>query len=75
MVASSLPVAVNTHAALIADLALAMQDETILINKLPSRTLSIRIGINSGPVVAGVIGQKKFIYDLWGEAVNVASRM
>ncbi|WP_254929250.1 adenylate/guanylate cyclase domain-containing protein, partial [Cyanobium sp. T1B-Tous] len=60
---------------MIADLALAMQDETILINKLPSRTLSIRIGINSGPVVAGVIGQKKFIYDLWGEAVNVASRM
>ena len=39
------------------------------------RQLSFHIGINSGPVVAGIIGRKKFIYDLWGEAVNLASRI
>lgn len=39
------------------------------------RPLDIRIGINTGPVVAGIIGRKKFIYDIWGDAVNVASRM
>ena len=75
MVAGGIPYARPDHAEAIAAMALDMQQEIIRFNKRHNRELSIRIGINSGAVVAGVIGKKKFIYDLWGDAVNTASRM
>jgi guanylate cyclase len=74
MVASGVPRARPDHATALVDLALDMQ-EAVAARPFGGRRLAFRIGINSGPVVAGVIGRKKFIYDLWGEAVNLASRM
>lgn len=59
----------------VADMAL---DLVAAVERMPSsagRAVSIRIGIHSGPAVAGVIGVKKFIYDVWGDTVNLASRM
>ena len=75
MVAGGLPTHRPDHAEAVAEMALDMQDEVARFNEKNNRMFGIRVGINTGPVVAGVIGAKKFIYDLWGDTVNIASRM
>ena len=75
MVAAGIPEATENHAKSIALFALDMLRALEKLNNKGFEDFSIRIGINSGPVVAGVIGKSKFAYDLWGDTVNVASRM
>jgi class 3 adenylate cyclase len=75
MAVGGLPIARSDHAEAVAQLALRMQEQYRKVRLESGDGLHFRIGINSGPVVAGVIGSSKFQYDLWGDTVNVASRM
>lgn len=74
MAAAGVPRRRTDHAHVLARMALQIR-EYVENNEFRGHQLAFRIGINSGPLVAGVIGKRKFIYDLWGDAVNTASRM
>ena len=75
MVAAGVPTPRSDHAHALARVGFAMLAALREHEELAALGLELRIGINSGPVVAGVIGRKRFLYDLWGDAVNTASRM
>jgi adenylate cyclase len=75
MAVGGLPIPQSNHAEAIAEMAIDMLDVVAQFQGDTHEPLTMRIGINTGPVVAGVIGTNKFIYDLWGDTVNIASRM
>lgn len=75
MVAGGVPKAQDNHAEAVTAMALDMIKVVQRVSAESGANLQLRIGLNTGPVVAGVIGKRKFIYDLWGDTVNTASRM
>lgn len=75
MAVAGLPEARPDHAVAAAKMALGMRDIVAQVSTQHGQELRVRIGIDTGPVVAGIIGRDKFVYDVWGDAVNAASRM
>jgi adenylate cyclase len=75
MIAAGVPERAPNHAERAANMALSMLDELERISTAENINLSLRIGIASGPLLAGVIGAKRLTYDVWGDTVNLASRL
>lgn len=75
MIASGVPHSRPDHALALANMALEMLDYSNQLHSKHGNSINFRIGINSGPLVGGVIGKMKFQYDIWGDTVNIASRM
>ena len=75
MVAGGLPEARRDHAEAVAEMALAMLDIVPAVGRDEGLSLELRVGVHSGALVAGVIGTRKFVYDVWGDTVNTAKRM
>ena len=75
MVAGGISISRSDHAEAIAELAINLREEMERLNHQYDTSIRLRIGISTGPVIAGVIGRKKFAYDVWGETVNLACRL
>jgi class 3 adenylate cyclase len=78
MVAGGVPDPRPDHAAAVIEMAMGMSDATKIATRalgVLRQPLRVRIGIHSGPLIAGVLGTNKLIYDVWGDTVNIASRM
>src|SRR5690606_13143745 len=75
MVAVGIPEACDNHAGIAARLSLTMLESFAGIRTEMDAPIQLRVGIHTGPAIAGVIGERKFAYDIWGTTVNIASRM